>query len=400
VAAGKMKRVLFVDDEPNVLAGLRRMMRPLRREWEMRFVESGEAALAALAEQPADVLVTDMRMPGMPGVELLEQVRSRYPQTVRLALSGHSEMDMLLRSTRVAHQFLAKPCDADEIKAAVERSVALRGLLADEGLARLAARLESLPPLPELYARLCDELASDDASIDRVGALIERDLAMTAKILQVVNSAFFGLRRQVSSPAEAAALLGLEIIEGMVLGGGVFASFETRVEGFSQGALWHHSLAVGAVARAIARHERAPATVVGCAYQAALLHDVGKLVLAANLPADYARACALVREGGRGAQEAEIEVFGHGHAEVGAYLLGLWGLPDAVVSAVAYHHRPEDGEALEAAALVRAANRIVHELDGWRPEGGEESSGALPEERLERWRDCARETLAGLGEAA
>ena len=392
-----MKRVLFVDDERNVLDGLKRMMRPLRHEWDMRFVDSGEAALSTLSETPAEVLVTDMRMPAMAGIELLTQVRERWPGTVRIALSGHSETEMLLRSTRVAHQFLATPCDAEELKLAVERSAAMRALLDDTRLEQLAAHLDALPSLPDLYVQLCDLLASEDASINEVGAIIERDVAMSAKILQVVNSAFFGLRRHVSSPAEAASMLGTEIIQGMVLTAGVFSAFDAEVAGFSQQALWQHSLASGAAARAIARSEGLATRVQDLTFQAALLHDVGKLMLAANLPEDYARALEIAGAAGADLVAAERQVFGHSHAEIGAYLIGIWGLPDPVVEAVAFHHRPSDapGAGTSPLAIVHVANLLAHHGDGG--EAPEPDTDFLTERGLAeasgRWAEAARSAL-------
>jgi len=109
------KRVLFVDDEPRILDGRRRMLRSMRHEWKMSFAETGQEALAILANQPFDVVVVDMRMPGMDGVQLLSEVRKRH-QIIRIVLSGTADREAILRAVGLAHQYLSKPCDAETLK--------------------------------------------------------------------------------------------------------------------------------------------------------------------------------------------------------------------------------------------------------------------------------------------
>ncbi len=356
-----MKRVLFVDDEPNVLDGLRRMLRPLRSEWDMAFAPDGPTALTMMAEQPFDVVVTDMRMPGMDGAEVLTQVMERWPSAVRIVLSGQSDTETILRSVGPTHQFLAKPCDAETLRDTVQRACALRELLADQLLTEVAAEIDSLPSLPTLYLRIVEAVRHPDTSVAEVGRLIAGDLGMSAKVLQLVNSAFFGIRRHVASPQQAVALLGLDTIRALVLHGQVFKQFPRSVlKRFSLQALEHHCITVGAYARRLAQLESAPQRVVDNAFMAGLLHDVGKLLLAANLPDVYEEAMRLCDEEGCTPLEAEREVFGASHAEVGAYLLGLWGLADPIVEAVAFHHQPGRclGRGFEPLTAVHVANAV------------------------------------------
>ena len=227
------KRIIFVDDEPNLLKGLSRMLRPLREEWEMLFVGSGSDALAALEKDAFDVVVSDMRMPGMDGAQLLAEVAQRYPQIVRIVLSGHMDKEMIYRSVGRAHQYLAKPCDAARLKSTVARACTIRDSLADKFLKELVAGMKSLPSLPSLYIELVEYLQSPEASIQTVGKIIARDVGMTAKILQLVNSAFFGLSRKVGSPSQAVSLLGLDTIRALVLSVQAFSQFdETNLPGF------------------------------------------------------------------------------------------------------------------------------------------------------------------------
>lgn len=337
----RVRTILFVDDEPRVLEGLEHLLHPMRQEWEMAFTLGGPAALEALKAKPFDVVVTDMRMPGMDGAQLLHKVRELYPQTVRIVLSDHSDKGMVMKSVGAAHQYLSKPCTTESLKETVMRACALRGLLENSSLQKLVTQMDSLPSLPSLYCELVEEISSDEASIKKIGRIISRDLGMTAKILQMVNSAFFGLRRTVSNPAEACLLLGMDTIMSLVLTIHVFSQFKTKgLEGFSPDALWSHCIAVGRFAKHIAQMEQQDMQMIEDSFTAGLLHDSGRVILAATLPDWYQESINLAQSEKLSIIDAEREVFGATHAEVGAYLLSLWGLPYAIVESVAFHHRP------------------------------------------------------------
>jgi len=367
-------KVLFVDDEPNILAGLKRMLYPLRQEFHTAFAGGGAEALELLSREPFQVVVSDMRMPGMNGAELLGEVQKRHPDIIRIILSGHSDREMILRSVRSAHQYLAKPCDAATLKATIHRIAALQQVLADAALRRVVAGLETLPSLPDLYMEIMEELRSEHASVKRVGEIISRDVGMTAKILQLVNSAFFGHIRHVSSPAHAVELLGLEIIKSLVLSVQIFSQFHpSRLAGLSLARLWQHSLGVGMCARAIALAARQTQEVVDDAFLGGILHDAGKLILAANFPDKY-RQVVTAEEGAAAAFcPAEEQVFGVTHAAVGAYLFSLWGFPHALVEAVAFHHEPDrevhPGFApLTAVHVADGLEKCLRQEDGSAPE--------------------------------
>jgi len=356
-----MKRILFVDDEPNILSGLKRQLRAQRKEWEMAFAESGEAALAMFEAAPFDVVVSDMRMPGMDGAELLSRVKERYPETVRLILSGHSELELVMKSVGPAHQYLTKPCDPDLLRATLRRAFALRDLLADEQLQALAAGMTTLPSLPTLYQRIVEVLQEPDASLAAVGEVIAQEPAMAAKVLQLVNSAFFGLRREVSDAREAVGFLGLETITALVLSVHVFAELkEAAADDFPIEGLWSHSLAVGSMAKQIALAETGEKRIGEEALMAGLLHDVGKLILRVNVPERYREVERTMASSNCDLLAAEQQTFGTTHAEVGAYLLGLWGLPNGIVEAVAFHHRPADcpSDGFTPLAAVHVANAL------------------------------------------
>ena len=359
-----LKRVIFVDDEPRVLDGLRRMLREMRREWDMTFVDSGDEALKAIEQQPFDVVVSDMRMPVMDGAELLDEVRKRCPSAVRVILSGHSGRELILKSLGPTHQFLSKPCDAEDLKAAVARACALRDLLDDDKLKAVVANVKTLPSVPALYKKLLDILKSPDCPIQEVADVIGSDVGMTAKILQLVNSAFFGLRRHIDGLNQAILYLGLETVRSVVLSAGVFAELEATPQTHQTAeALYPHSVTVGTLSEQIAKSSYPERERTDDVLTAGMLHDVGKLIMAAQLPDAFEEVCRRAREDGVPPHEAEQEILGITHAELGAYLLGLWGLPEPLVEAVAFHHHPPRGysRASEILTAVHVTNGLVHE---------------------------------------
>ena len=395
-----MRKVLFVDDEPNVLQGLRRMLRPMRSEWDMHFVDSAEAAIEAIRSESFDVVVTDMRMPVMDGAQLLNEVMEADPKIARIVLSGQTDQEAALRSACTAHQFLAKPCDTGTLKDAVQRACQLRGLLADGKLVSVATGLGTLPSVPDVYAELTREMGSEDVSIKRVGEIISKDVAMTAKILQLVNSAFFGLPRTVQDAEEAVTYLGTDVIRGLVLSHAAFEIFDADCAGFSIKALWQHSLTVGALARDIAKLESAGKATIDEALIAGMLHDVGQLILAAAIPEKYGEALTLAIETNVPLREAEYSKIGCGHSEVGAYLMGLWGLPDGVIEAIAFHDKPDRCPMTQMTPLiaVHAANALVHQCtDDESAHEAELCMDAIAaigcEQRIEAWTQLVEQSL-------
>ncbi|MGC9963996.1 MAG: response regulator [Syntrophobacteraceae bacterium] len=353
-----MKRILFVDDESMVLDGLRRMLRGMRNEWGMEFAASGHEALKILACGQFDVIVTDMRMPGMDGCQLLNHVKQLYPQVIRIVLSGQSDMDMVLKSVGPAHQFLSKPCDAEILKATVVRVCSIQNLLEDEALIKVVSGIESLPSLPELYSQVVDELNSADGSLNKIGEIISRDSGMSAKILQLVNSAFFGLPRQVTSAVKAVQFLGFDTVKALVLTVKVFSMFSRSDSAeYSVDDLWRHSFGTGICARAIANGEKWGQESMDEAFMAGLLHDIGKLILVEKFPSECLEVIKKIHHNAR-LCDAEREVFGTSHAQIGAYLLGIWGLSEPIIKTVAYHHSPGlcPDPAPEVLAAVYLAN--------------------------------------------
>ena len=340
-------RVLFVDDEPRVLEALERSLFQLEVDWETSFASGGNEALDLLGQQPFDVIVSDMRMPGMDGAALLTQVCDKYPQVVRIVLSGQTDEAAAIRVVRVAHQFLTKPCSADVLKQVIERTQALKGWLSDGPLQAVIGQIDHLPSAPRLFEELSRALDSDNTSADSVAEIVRQDPAMSSKILQVVNSSFFSSSSSISDVRTAVVRLGLKTIRNLALGIGAFEAVGKLGSPSAReiDAIQTRSLAIAKLASRIAQGtEDADA-----AFMAGLVCDIGELVLVASVP--------LPPHSIRDAAFHEVT-----HAEVGAFLLGLWGLPFRIVEAAANHHSPYRNahDRLGLPQIVWLASCLVH----------------------------------------
>lgn len=358
------KKFIFVDDDAKVLKGLQRMLRKYRKEWDMTFAQSGPETLKIMETENFDVIVSDMRMPEMNGDELLNEVKERSPQTVRIILSGHAETEMIMKTVKAAHQFLAKPCDPELLKYTVSRVSALRGLLADERLLHVASKVESLPSLPSIYSRVMEVLQQPDYSIREVGEIISEDLGMTSKILQLVNSAFFGIPRRFSDVSEAVVYLGHDTVQSLVLTFGIFSQFSSKkIAGLDIEKLSTHGLKTASIAKAITKAETKEKEIIDDTFMASLLHDVGQLILASGLTETYREVDKRIKQENMIRHAAELDVFGITHAEVGAYLLGIWGLSDHIIEAIAWHHDPQSSpvEHFSPLAAVHSADVMVNQ---------------------------------------
>jgi len=391
-----MKRILFVDDESRILDGLRRMLRPHRDVWEMVFVASGEEALAALEACPFDVLVTDMRMPGLDGAALLAEVKARQPKTVRIILSGHADLEAAMRSVAVSHQFLTKPCDAAVLKSVIDRACNLESFLSDTVLQGALGKMGDLPVLPSTYQALTAALSEPEVDMDTVSAIVEQDTAIAAKIIHLVNSSYFGVRQEISSVRQATSHLGINTIRDLTLSLEVFGQFGcgARATGFSIDREQSHSLMTGRIARRLLPNKSG----ADQAFIAAMMHDIGKLVLARQLPDAVSR----IRLAGAGvrapAHAVETSVLGVSHAQVGAYLLGLWGMPYSILEAIAFHHHPSmvvTQPTFGVLAAVHVADVLAHEIGDLPEAARPELDLALMErlgvcDKLPEWRGIAR----------
>jgi HD-like signal output (HDOD) protein/ActR/RegA family two-component response regulator len=357
------REVLFVDTDSYMLKALKRVFRR-EQQWQVHYADGAEAALEVLKNHPIKILFTEVRLTGTSGLELLGQVRAQYPEVVRIILSGYTSQDVLIQSIGMAHQYLAKPCDDKQLLDTLLRAFTVQKLVRHEGLKELVAGLTGLPSLPSLYVEIMDELGREEPALDKVGEIISKDLGITAKVLQIVNSPFLGLMQEIQNPARAVGLLGVDMVRAMVLSAGTFSKFDKiRAKGFSMEDLWEHGMQTAGFAKCMAQAHGSPLKVEDAAFIAGLMHDIGKLVLAANKPEAYEGALAHMAETGEPFYRAEQAVYQADHAALGGYLLGLWGIPDEVLQAVAYHHTPWRGrdKGVTALTLVHVANAFSNQ---------------------------------------
>jgi len=364
------RRILFVDDEAAVLQGLRSVLRPQRHEWDMSFAIGGPAALEEITKSSFDVIVTDMRMPVIDGAELLRQTKELQPRAVRVVLSGQTDTETAMKTVFTAHQFLAKPCDIEKLRSVVKRACALNTLVTADELRALAGDVSVLPAAPRTYLAISQTLANPACGINDVACIVEREPSLCAKVLQVVNSAFFGLPRAVSSITQATNYLGALALRNLALAMETVAAMNRAQLPLSSQELVDfqtNALFVGLLGRRWFAGDRRKADE---AFVAGMLRDMGHLVLAVQ---------------GRAATTGP-----DCHAALSAYLLGLWGLPHNVLEPVAFHERPElvEHDALEVVDVVHLADRIAAELA---PSPFQLAPEPLNSERLTQLGACPRQ---------
>jgi len=335
------RRILFAGENEPLWSEFRQAASSAAEGWEAEFARTAPEATGLLDHGTFDAVVADVDVSGLSGLEFLDKVLSRQPDAQRIILSDITDTRATVRCLGRGHHHLLKPCDTPTLLNALKHAIELEVWLPSQSVQSLIAKMRRLPSPPGIYFQVLAEMRSPYASIERVADLIAQDPAITAKILQLANSAVFGLQLEVIQPIEAVIYIGLETTRSLVLMAHTFSAFDQlQLAGFSIDSLWNHCIRTARLAREIARMEAGDSDVAEQAFAAGLLHDLGKLLLAANLPEPFRRAIALAREQQRPVWEAESQILGVCHAELGACLLGIWGLPAPIVEAVALHHFP------------------------------------------------------------
>lgn len=339
-------RIIFVDDEINVLNGLKRSLYATQFKWKASFAQSGKEALEMLKSERCDIIISDIKMPGMDGGELLKIVKKNYPHIVRFALSGFNEEELAIQSSNTVHQYFAKPCNWNLLREKIEPVMILRELVVKKDTIELINSGDVVPALPEIYYKLEKELNSEDISIHRIVNIISKDMALTAKILQLSNSAYFGAAAQITNLHQAVTMLGINIIKSLVLYINVFnfVNKNERIKNYIE-ELWNHSIMVASLSKQIMEFFTKDRLKSERAYIAGILHDLGKII----------QLSLLLRMGKENMYPMEDkeskELIGANHCELGAYLLSLWGLPKEIVDGVLLHH---------TAPVIESANMSVH----------------------------------------
>lgn len=398
-----MRRILVVDRGEALAHGLREHLADRQREGRIRLASDRETALAEVDGGRHDAIVCVIDAMGLDGWETLGHVHASSPTTVRIAVA--KDVQATMPSVSTAHRLIPSPAYPADVLDVVDRCCNLQGLLVSPSVARLVGSVGTLPSLPHLYAQLLQMLSDPEVGLRDLAGVVEQDTAVTARILQIANSAFFGLPRQVRTIEQALNFTGVNTVKSLVLATEVFRAFSDR-GGASRVPLEEiqdHALLAANIARRLPTDRETAEE----AFTASLLHDVGKLVLASRLPDEFLENLAASAEQQRPIQDVEQERYGVSHAEIGAYLLALWGLPETIVEAVAHHHAPMrvDHQAFELLDAVHLANHLA--LEQAADPCAQPSPEALldPEwvdalrlrERITEWRTMAAEQAGASG---
>jgi HD-like signal output (HDOD) protein len=353
-----------VDSDRTQHEAIQRTLAPWSRSWEITLADSPTAALEQMARSRADAVIAAPDLSGTTGLAFLSDIHRLYPGVLRFLRCAPQERKLIDDSSSSAPQHFSTELTAEGAAAVLTRTLRIEQWKSSEPLRNLLARLHKLPALSGIYTQVLQELQSPTASIEFVAKLIGKDPVMTAKMLQLVNSAVFGLPREIADPIEAVLFLGTERTKALVLLTGVFSQFDkTQCQGFDPDALWRHLMAVGCFARIVSQIERQDGKTSDLCFTAGLLHDIGKLLLAANLPLEYGQMIDQAQRRHLTLREMEFEILGATHAEVGACLLGTWGLPLPILEAIAWHHLPQlsDDRTFSLLTAVHVADAMDRE---------------------------------------
>jgi putative nucleotidyltransferase with HDIG domain len=337
-----------------------------RIDWEFRFAKDRQSAFEALPLAPYEAVVTDDPWREGTQNDVFAELAVRCPGVLRVRLFTPSSKSTGTVSECYADQCVPKPCAVEALVSSIERGNLLRTWLSEPAMSSLLPRIRKVPSVPSLYFRLVHILETGSADLEDVAKIMGEDFAMTAKLLQMVNSPFFGLGRTITNPAEAVAHLGLAQTKALVLFAQVFSSYsEEKTSKFSLDQLWKHSLATANLARAITESETNNPPQADLAFTAGLLHDVGKLFHAVNCPEEYETLLTQTECNQMAYADVERCLIGTTHAELGACVLGTWGLPTEILEVIAFHHAPARHfrNCFSALTAVHVANAFDHELN-------------------------------------
>jgi HD-like signal output (HDOD) protein/CheY-like chemotaxis protein len=340
-AASPRRAILFIALDPDTSNAISASLQSKARRWRLHFVAGRSEALEMLAGSPFDAVIADLQAPGIEPSALFREVMEISPEALRIGLTAPDERRTIRDIGAPVHQFLAKPLDPKILTAVLARAFAAQDFLGQEHFERLVGSIHWLPGVPKIHTEIIEAMKSAETSLERIGALVAEDVALSAKVLQLVNSPFFALGRTIAHPSEAAMFLGTETLKALVLSLQVFSQFDQiHSKDFAVENLWTHSWNTGVLARRLCQFEEMDRGTTDEAFIAGLLHDVGKLVLAANFPVEFEKDLRAATEKKAPLWEQEFLTHGASHAELGGFLLRKWGMAPGIVDAVAFHHRP------------------------------------------------------------
>ena len=363
----KPVRLALVDRHSNVLDKIKHSLVAHRPEWSIRCFQEGEHLLTDLENQKYDLVVSDIRLPGLCGGEFLRSIARKAPETVMVVSYDRERQEDVITHVDAWNQFITKPCEPDVLIGVVEESLSLKEKPEGKSPVEVIKNLKRLPTIPAIYLELNRMLDNLDTHPEEIGVLVARDIALTSSLLRIVNSAQIGLRRNVSTPQEAVSFLGVDIVKTLALGAKLFTMCDDQILRLPYlDNLWDHSMHVSGFARQIMKSKGGTRKMVDESMVAGLLHDAGKLVMATNDPQKSMEVVRICKERDISLMKAEDAVFGFNHGDVGGVLFRLWGLPQKVVEAVKFHHVPQRSQdkGLSVLAALHLAEMISQPIGG------------------------------------
>ncbi len=355
-------KILIIDPDTDAIESYQKALAPKAASWTVHFANTSAKGLELAASETPDIIVAALALEQGQGLKILSQAVDAAPLAHAFIVAAESDRPQLAAAFEGGCRYLPRPCPVDRLLLEFQRCLTLDSWLDNPTVKEIVASRSEFESLPSHHHKIVTELNSPHCSIPDVADAIANDLALSAKILETVNSSFYGFNQSTSDIKQAISILGLSTVRNIVLAAHIFTQVGQESEHqLLVKEIWHHSIAVAGAARRISLHETSDSKAAEEAYSAGLLHDIGKIVLLGVVPDEYMEAQRLSREEAHSPWQAEYKIIGCDHAEVGAYLLARWGLPLPLSEAAALHHRPANSchASFTTLAAVHAANAIV-----------------------------------------
>ncbi len=355
--------ILFVDDQNNILQSLRRSLRGLDKEWDIHYANGGSEALNTMRQHEIHIVVSDTNMPGMRGTELLTEVRSQYPNTIRLVLSGGCRNDDISLLLRTSHQFFPKPFDIQKLRETVEHLLVLKGNIKEKRIQSILASVSKLPCAPYTHGHFYEEIDGFTPNLEKIGQYISQDMGLATKLLQSLNSTYFGVNKSGIHPHQAVKVMGPGTISHLFVDSMRFDPIESQSDNYNfVKDIYKYSYQTALAAQKIARSQNMSEEAQDHAYTAGLLSDIGLVILATELADEFKAISDSLTMSTPAQLTVEAEAFGNDHCDISAYFLGLWGFPIDIVEAVRGHQKPniDEGNAFSLISVAHIAQALIY----------------------------------------
>ena len=362
---GMKRKILFLDSNRDNLNSIQAYFKNMSQAFCLYFVDDINDAYDILDSHEIEVLVSSLNIDDFDGIGFFVGIKHRYPEVIRILLADPIDKNLSYKLIEVAHQYIRKPVNKEKLKLILFEALSFKDIMTDETVLEIINDMDRIPSLPTIYSKIVEKLWANDSSIDELADLISQDIGMSSKILQLVNSAFLGMPKTISSIREAVSYMGLNSIRTLVLMINVFSSADKKLlKTMKLEGIWGHSFMVADYAQKIATDYGLCKECCETCFTAGLLHSTGRVVMALNFPEKYRQVAEHLHAGDNSQtiSDVEREYFGADHCEIGGYLLGIWGVPHSITNAVLYHNQPSStyNEAVNPLIAVHIANVFAH----------------------------------------